>query len=113
GTTLQRLRDRAYDNKADRPTLVWALDTGRAGEESTHRHIKRAESMGWKCKAAQPAAGFDWNDLLQRGELEEHDIKRYRYYGALLLAGTANEKAMLMYKHHERREFQFEHQHQR
>nr|WP_248730191.1 MULTISPECIES: toprim domain-containing protein [unclassified Halomonas] len=90
-----------------RPTLVWALDTGKAGQEWTLKHIRRARAAGWECEAAQPSEGCDWNDLHQRGELTEKHLEEYRYNGALLIAPSANEKALLIYEKSERREFSF------
>lgn len=90
-----------------RPKLVWALDTGKAGQEWTLKHIRRARAAGWDCEAAQPREGRDWNDLHQRGELTEKHLEEYRYNGALLIAPSANEKALLIYEKSERREFAF------
>ena len=96
-----------------RPALVWALDGDKAGRGYTLRHVKRAREAGWTCEAAQiPQAGQgkqDWNDLHQRGKLEPAQIKEYRYHGALLLAPTAREKALLMHEHGGRAEFDLEH----
>ncbi|WP_374518899.1 toprim domain-containing protein [Undibacterium squillarum] len=81
--------------------LVWALDGDSAGRTYTKKHVERARAAGWECAAAQiPQKGKskqDWNDALQRGALTAEDIERYRYHGALLIAKTASEKAMLMY----------------
>ena len=83
------------------PTLIWALDTGKAGEEYTEKFVKRAEQAGWICKAAQPPTTdkkLDWNDLHQQKRLSNKDLERYRYYGDLLLAPTAKAKALLIYQ---------------
>ncbi|MFC0351851.1 toprim domain-containing protein [Undibacterium danionis] len=84
--------------------LIWALDSDPAGRTYTKKHIKRAQDEGWTCFAAQiPQKGkakIDWNDLHQRGELNEHDIENYLYHGSLLIAKSAIEKALLMYRHH-------------
>lgn len=95
-----------------RPVLVWALDTGRAGETYTVKHVRRARADGWECKAAQPPSGktkVDWNDLHQRGQLDEEHRAEYLYQGALLIAATAKEKALLMYSHTGRSEFHVVH----
>ena len=86
-----------------RPRLVFAFDTGRAGEDFTRKFVERATREGWEATAAQPPVGrskLDWNDLWQRRELGEKDIETYRYFGALLLARTPSEKANLMYSRH-------------
>lgn len=94
------------------PKLVWALDNGHAGQEHTHKHIYRARQQGWACDAAQPPEGLDWNDLHQRSELTPSLQEEYRYNGALLIAASANEKALLIYEKSERREFSFVHRSQ-
>lgn len=94
-------------------TLVWALDGDNAGRSYTKKWVERAKEGGWKCLAAQiPQTGkskIDWNDLHQRGGLEEADIDNYFYHGALLIAKTASEKALLMYKRNgDQTEFYFD-----
>ncbi|MCL1962231.1 MAG: toprim domain-containing protein [Desulfovibrionaceae bacterium] len=96
------------------PTLVWALDGDRAGRGYTQKHAQRARDAGWTCEAAQipqPRTGGkqDWNDLHQRARLEPDHLKTYRYHGALLLAPTARDKALLMHEHTGRAEFDLEH----
>ncbi|SDJ89017.1 toprim domain-containing protein [Billgrantia gudaonensis] len=107
---LEQLADAAHQAGTTRPTLVWALDGNRAGQNATLKHVERARAAGWECQAAQiPGGGrHDWNDCHQRGELTEKHLERYRYHGDLLLAPTAMAKALIMYKRTERREFWFE-----
>ncbi|MFZ6712037.1 toprim domain-containing protein [Undibacterium sp. TC9W] len=84
-------------------TLVWALDADNAGRSYTKKHVEHAQAAGWNCVAAQiPQKGrgkIDWNDLHQRDGLTEKDIEEYKYHGALLIAKTAQEKALLIYRH--------------
>lgn len=94
-------------------TLVWALDSDVAGQTYTKKHIKRAEDAGFTCLAAQiPQTSknkIDWNDCHQRDLLSEHDIETYLYHGALLVAKSASEKAILMYRHNgDQSEFYFD-----
>ncbi len=95
------------------PELVWALDGDKAGRSFTEKHVKRAREAGWECHAAQiPQRGkakLDWNDMHQRGRLTDEDVKEYRYQGSLLIAATAQEKALLIYKHTGRTDFDFDH----
>ncbi|MCZ5545069.1 hypothetical protein O5483_26020, partial [Escherichia coli] len=49
----------------------------------------------------------DWNDLHIAGKLRGHDVKRYRYYGDLLLAKSPRDKALIMFSFRERKEFHF------
>jgi hypothetical protein len=89
------------------PRIVFALDSDKAGQSHTVKHALRAQQEGWKVAAAQPTKGKDWNDLLQLGRLEDHNLDDYRYYGSLLLAKSPTEKAILMYTKTERKSFWF------
>lgn len=84
-----------------RPAIVWALDGDKAGRTYTKSHVARCIKAGWECTAATIPQGrkqkLDWNDMHQRDRLGEANIKDYRYEGALLLAGSAAEKARLIY----------------
>lgn len=95
----------------DRPTLVWALDGDASGRNYTRKWVERARAEGWNCQAAQiPQSGrgkIDWNDVHQRGKLGETERVEYLHQGALLIAESAVAKALLIYKHRERREFPF------
>ncbi len=98
------------------PVLVWALDGDKAGRDFTRRHVKRAREDGWVCKAAtipQHERGgkgkLDWNDLHQRDQLDEPRIKDCLYHGALLIAATAQDKALLIYNHTGRADFDLDH----
>lgn len=95
----------------DRPTLVWALDDGKAGTEYMRKWHDRATAEGWTSRAAYlPARGrlkLDWNEAWLRGRLDEKGLDEARYHGDLLLAESASAKALLIYKRRERREFHF------
>jgi energy-coupling factor transporter ATP-binding protein EcfA2 len=107
---LAELAKACENLKLPRPTLIWALDTGKAGEEYTEKFVKRAEQSGWTCKAAQPPTTdkkLDWNDLHQQKRLSNKDLERYRYYGDLLLAKTAKAKSLLIYEHEDQTNFPF------
>lgn len=96
------------------PTLVWALDGDKAGRDYTTKWVKKAREDEWVCKAAQiPQRGKakqDWNDLHQKGLLEEQHLKEYRYHGALLIAASATDKALLIYNHNGHKDsFEVEH----
>lgn len=91
------------------PKLVWALDGDKAGRDYTVKHVARAREGGWVCDAAQiPQRGArkrDWNDLHLTGQLDPKQIEEYRYQGALLLAESAKDKALLVYHHTGRTSF--------
>ena len=101
------------------PRLVWALDNEPGAHRYTRRWVKQARELGFVCEAAQiPQRDrkADWNDLHQRwmfldedkrAEQVEADLKEARYQGALLIAETAAEKALLMYEWRKRHEFHF------
>jgi energy-coupling factor transporter ATP-binding protein EcfA2 len=109
---LKQLAEECRSADRKRPTLVWALDGDTSGRGYTRKWVDRARADGWECKAAQipqrARRKDDWNELHLRGRLEEKDLEEYRYEGALLIAKSATEKALLIYNRHERREFHFE-----
>ena len=96
----------------DRPALVWALDGDNAGRSYTRKWVKQCHEAGWTATAAQiPGHGrvrLDWSDLHQRGRLDPGHLDEYRYQGALLVAKSAGEKAVLMYQHGSGSSFPFE-----
>ena len=92
------------------PRLVFALDSDKAGREYTQRHARRAKADGWRCTAAQipqPSSGhkLDWNELHLRDRFGEKEVKEYLHHGALLVADSAIDKALLIYHHTGRTEF--------
>ncbi len=86
-----------------RPRLVWAMDTGKAGERFTKKHVERSIADGWEAVAAQPPdegkLKLDWNELHQRDKLTPKMLEDSLYRGALLMAKSAHEKALLMFNH--------------
>lgn len=83
--------------------LVWALDGDVAGRNYTRKWVERARQEGWTCEAAQiPQRGkskVDWNDLHQRERLGKEHLQEVLHHGALLIAKSATEKGLLMYRH--------------
>ena len=104
-----------------KPKLVWALDNEPGAHKYTRSWVKRARELGFTCDAAQVSQPdgrkVDWNDLHQRwafiddekarAERIEKDLKEARHQGALLIAESAGDKAMLIYQWREREEFHF------
>lgn len=104
------------------PHLVWALDGDSAGRNFIRKFVERASEEGWTSKAAIiPQDGRvkrDWNDLYQldrntedpaKQRLSAEGRKLYLHHGAVLLAKSATEKALLLYEHdNSRTEFDFE-----
>lgn len=108
---LKALAARCAAEDKPRPKLVWALDGDKAGRRYAREWAKRSREDGWEASAAVIAfdkAKLDWNDMHQRGRLEPKDIEEYRYQGALLLAASAQEKALLMYRKKGWNSFHFE-----
>ncbi|MFI8482979.1 toprim domain-containing protein [Pseudomonas sp. NPDC078700] len=117
----QLLKDRSSAG-ARLPRLIWALDNEPSGHRFTRKFVKAARELGFTCEAAQipqrDDRKVDWNDLHQRwvfiedaakrSERVAADLKEARYHGALLIAESAAEKALLMYQHNGRQEFHFD-----
>lgn len=96
------------------PRLVFALDGDKAGREYTLRHVRRAQADGWQCTAAQipqrsGSAKLDWNELHLRERLGDKDLQEYLHHGALLVAESAMDKALLIHQHTGRTEFDLDH----
>ena len=100
---LKELAERCEAAGRERPRLVWALDTGKAGESFTRKWVERSRANGWDAVAAQPPADgkvkLDWNELHQRDRLTPKVLKESLHRGALLMANSAHEKATLIYNH--------------
>lgn len=106
-----------------RPTLVWALDGGKAGLSYIRKWAERARAEGWPCEAAYVPVSKngkerDWSDLhlLDRAQtdptkkhLTAEGIKQYLYHGSLLLAESALDKALLIHEHTGMKEFELSH----
>jgi hypothetical protein len=110
---LAALRDAAAAQGRAIPRLVWALDGDAAGRRYTKKWVKQAVEAGFTCEVALIPQGrrkIDWNDLHQRGQLGDADIAEYRYHGALFIARTAFDKAILIYEKRGLREFPFDHE---
>lgn len=84
-----------------KPILIFAYDGDKAGRRYTRQWVDKARESGWVCRAAtiplNGKAKLDWNDMHQRGRLTAKDREEYLYHGALLIAATAHDKALLIY----------------
>lgn len=99
-TTLDQIKARLDELGKPYPKLIFGLDNDKAGQEHTDKLVARAHQDGWEASAAQSSedsGGPDWNDLHKLGKLTNADFERYRFYGALLIAHTAKDKALLTY----------------
>lgn len=105
-----------------RPVLVWALDGGNAGKRYIKKWVDRAQAEGWPCQAAyvpvtKNGKERDWSDLHlldkaqidpDRKQLTTEGLKKFLFYGALLVAQTALEKAMLIHENKNLDQFEFD-----
>ena len=71
--------------------LIWtfALDADNAGYKYLPKHIEKIKALGQKWDCISPAPSHskrDWNDLHLQGKLTKDDMKRFAYYGKLLVA---------------------------
>ena len=99
-TTLDQIKARLDELGKPYPKLIFGLDNDKAGQEQTDKLVARAHQDGWEATAAQSSeysGGPDWNDLHKLGKLTNADFERYRFYGELLIAHTAKDKALLTY----------------
>ena len=104
------------------PKLVWALDNEPGAHAYTKRWVRMARELGFSCEAAQipqrDNKKSDWNDLHQRWQFLDEGEKRdvqvdkdltiARHHGALLIADSATEKALVMFDWKRRSEFHLE-----
>lgn len=101
--------------------LVWALDGGAAGRRYIRQWKERSDAEGWQSQAAYiPVRGrreMDWSDLhlLDRAQTDEEKrhlspegMQEYLHHGALLVAKTATEKGLLMYRQSGLNQFEFD-----
>ncbi len=87
--------------KRKKVTWVWALDNDVAGRKWTLKHVKRSKDLGlYDVKAAQAPGKdkCDWNDLHIAKKLTSSDVNDYLYYGDLLTANSALDKALIMWQ---------------
>ncbi|AWY44500.1 bifunctional DNA primase/helicase [Pseudomonas putida] len=103
------------------PKLIWALDNEPGAHKYTRMWVRQARDLGFTCEAAQipqpDSRKVDWNDLHQRwafmDDVEartqriDKELDEAKHHGALLIAESAVEKALLMYQWREREEFHF------
>jgi hypothetical protein len=99
---LAQLRRAAAELNIAGPKLIWAFDVGRAGVEYTRKFAAQARKDGWLCGAAQVRPDgegdkLDWNDLAQRDRLGADQLEDYRFNGEVTIAGSAADKALLLY----------------
>lgn len=85
------------------PRLIFAYDVGAAGVENCINHVAEARKQGWSAGAAQVRVDGegekrDWNDLHLADRLKPNHVEEYLWAGDVTIAGSADEKAFLVYK---------------
>lgn len=120
-TALARLAESCAAAAKTMPRLVFALDADPAGIEWMQKHAARAIKQGFSATAAyipSTRAGkkADWNDAHIAGNLARNEdstpsrhIADYLHAGAVLLASTALDKALLICAHTGRTSFSVAH----
>lgn len=109
---LQKIIKYLADNEiAARPTLVFAYDLGKAGENAIKSQIEYAKADGWNAIGALPT-NFDgkfpdWNDLYKSERLTSDDFEHYIWNGAVLCAKDHKEKAKLLLEKTDAQTFYF------
>ena len=98
---LKQIADRCHELKIDKPRLRWAFDNDSAGKGYTVKWHERSRAEGWSSTAAQPPANggkkLDWNDLFQWDKLNPDQFPKYKHYGELLIAESAEDAGLLIY----------------
>lgn len=108
-TSLERLKE-----KAGGVQLVWSMDNDLAGHKAITKMHKMAEELGYDSRAAMiPARGRfhpDWNDIWKDKTVEIDDVflNKCEYEGQLLLAPSAWQKSLLIYRNNAKNGFSFE-----
>lgn len=101
--TLAQIKTRLDELDKPYPKIIIALDNDKAGRTQTDKLVTFARQQGFKATAAQSSeygGGKDWNDLHKNKKLSKSDFESYRFYGELLIASTAKDKALLTYNYH-------------
>lgn len=92
--------------------LFWGLDNDVAGRKYTKKFHKQAEEAGFNSSAILiPSKGkkkLDWNDAYQKGMIDDAKMNKYRHHGALLIAPTPFEKALLIWGRYAKNNFAVE-----
>ena len=92
---------------------IFALDNDAAGRRDSVKHInttkKKYNEISYACMPAETSTSKkDWNDLHRENALTKADFVQYDYYGGLLTARDALDKALLIYHQTEKKLFTFD-----
>ncbi|MGQ2387046.1 toprim domain-containing protein [Acinetobacter ursingii] len=113
---LKLIEERCHELKKDKPRLIWAFDNDKTGRDTAKKFHLKALQEKWASSAALPphqvkGKNLDWNDLLMHDLLHSEERAKYRHYGELLIAESAEQAGLLIYNFKEGRQktFFFEH----
>lgn len=100
---LDALRLACASKNKSTPKVVFAYDVGAAGVRFTRDFVKKARDAKFFCGAAQvrpdgEGEKDDWNDLAQADKLTADHLADYLWNGEVTIAGSATEKALLIYR---------------
>ncbi|MDR6144984.1 hypothetical protein QE363_000777 [Sphingomonas sp. SORGH_AS870] len=101
--SLDALRLAAAEKGKPTPKIIFAYDVGKAGVRFTREFVAKARKSAFACGAAQvrpdgEGEKHDWNDLAQSDELTAEHLADYLWNGEVTIAGSATEKALLIYR---------------
>lgn len=110
---LKAIDVRCHELNIPKPRLCWAFDNDSAGKGYTTKWHERARAESWDSTAAQPPANggkkTDWNDLFQWDKLNADEFLKYKHYGELLIAETAEDAGLLIHNFKNVNSFFFNH----
>lgn len=89
-------------------TWILALDNDIAGRKATKKHALKLAELGQEVLCALSSESqdkSDWNDLHIRHKLNPEYMQDYLYYGALELAKSAIDKALVMWRRNPLRKY--------
>ena len=100
---LNDLRRAAAEKGKPTPKVIFAYDVGKAGVRYTRDFVKKGREAAFFCGAAQVRPDGegdkrDWNDLAQSDELTADHLTEYLWNGEVTIAGSAKDKALLIYE---------------
>ncbi len=113
---LKQIEDRCFELKKDKPRVVWAFDNDKAGQNATTKFHIQALQHKWASTAALPphqinGKSMDWNDLFMHDLLHSEHREKYRHYGELHIAETAEQAGLLIYNFKQGRHKSFYYNH--
>lgn len=102
-TTIIQIKNRLDELGISYPKIIIALNS-KDSRTQTDNLIALARQQGFTATAAHSSDEHNesrkWSELHKDKKLSKTDIQLYKFYGALLIANTAKDKALLIYNHY-------------